>query len=335
MITAQQPDSLKSDIISEIYDYALPIVDNKIISCFASSSPTIFEITNYLFKIGGKRFRPLLILLSARLFGMQTPSDKIIIACASIELIHMATLLHDDIIDKSATRRGHESAYKKFGLPASLLAGDFLLVRAFGLSCYTLDEKLIKYTEKACLSLTEGEELEGTITGDKWKSYEEYLDIIQKKTASLFSLACATGAYFAGATEEQTKILEQFGQLLGTAFQIIDDILDILADEKDFGKPLGTDLKQRTPSIVNILWLESGDLRAKEFFNCEQPQTMQMIEETILYLRNSNIVIRAKEIANQFAELAKTELDKLDEGIDFEVKQEFLRLLDKTLNRCA
>jgi geranylgeranyl pyrophosphate synthase len=309
-------------------------VSNKILSCFASSSPTIFEINNYLFKIGGKRLRPLLILLSARLFGMKTPSDKIITACASIELIHMATLLHDDIIDKSDTRRGHESAYKTFGLSASLLAGDFLLVRAFGLSCHTLDEKLINYTERACLALTEGEELEGVITGDKWKSYDEYLDIIRKKTASLFSLACATGAYFAGAEEEHVKTLERFGLLLGVAFQIIDDILDVVADEKDFGKPLGTDLKQRTPSIINILWLESGDAKARDFFNQEKQHSAKDIKKTVLYLKKSNIVVRAKEIANQFVEQAGTELDKLDNVIDFNVKKEFLALLDKTLNRC-
>jgi len=272
------------------------------------------------------------LLLTARLFGIKTPSEKIITACAAIELVHMATLLHDDIIDKSPTRRGKDSAYKKFGTDASLLAGDFLLVRAFGLSSSTLDEKIVAYTEKACVALTEGEQLEGTITGESSRSLQEYFTIISKKTAALFALSCAAGAYLAGAEEKQIKIMEEFGETVGMVFQIIDDILDITSEKLHFGKPIGTDLRQKTPSIVNILWLESGDKRAKHFFNLAEPSEND-VDSAIQYLRTSHFVAEAKKIAAEHADKAKAVLGTLSGAIDESVRQHFIKLIDKTLTR--
>ena len=320
--------------VSEIIETCLPAVNQKITTAFVSDSKVISDISHYLFNLGGKKLRPVMLLLTTRLFGMKTPSEKIIAACAAIELVHMATLLHDDIIDRSPTRRGKDSVYKKFGADASLLAGDFLLVRAFGLSSSTLDEKIVAYTEKACIALTEGEQLEGTITGNNHRSLQEYFTIISKKTAALFALSCAAGAYLADADEEQIKIMENFGEIIGMVFQIIDDILDITSEKTHFGKPVGTDLKQKTPSIVNVLWLESGDKKAKEFFNLAAP-TADDISSAIQYLRTSPFVAEAKKIAEEFADKAKAELGKLAGAVDAQVMQHFIKLIDKTLTRCV
>ena len=320
------------DAVSEIVKNYIPLVNQKIAAAFVSDSKVISDISHYLFDLGGKKLRPILLLLTASLFRVKTPSEKIISACAAIELVHMATLLHDDIIDKSTTRRGKDSVYKKFGLGASLLAGDFLLVRAFGLSSSTLDEKIVTYTEKACLALTEGEQLEGTITGENWKSLQEYFTIISKKTAALFALSCAAGAHLANANEEQVAIMEEFGKTIGIVFQIIDDILDITAEERNFGKSIGSDLKQKTPSIINILWLESGDNKAKEFFNLEKP-TAEDVNSAIQYLRISPFVTEAKKIAEEYANKAKAELNKLTGAVDAQIMQHFIKLLNKTLER--
>ena len=334
MATVQEFYSDKEqDVISEIIKDDIPLVNKKITSVLTSDSGVISDISHYLFDLGGKKLRPILILLSARLFGMKAPSDKAITACAAIELVHMATLLHDDIIDKSPIRRGKDSAYKKFGANSSLLAGDFLLVRAFGLTSSTLDEKIISYTEKACVALTEGEELEGTITGKSWKSFREYIEIISKKTASLFALACSAGAYLAEAGEEQAKIMEEFGRTIGIVFQMVDDVLDITSEKLNFGKPIGMDLTQKTPSLVNILWLESGDSKAVEFFNLENP-TAEDVDSAIRYLKSSPVIAEVRKIAEEYADKAKAELGKLSGEVDAKVMQDFIKLLDKTLTRC-
>ncbi len=326
---------MSNEILSRIQSDFMPLVNAKILAALASDSKTISDIANYLFNLGGKRLRPLLIILSAQLFKQQTPTDNVITACAAIEMIHLATLLHDDIIDQSSMRRGHESAYKRFGLNATLLAGDFLLVRAFGTSGSILDKNFVVDTERACVALTEGEELEGTITGTSWKSYDEYLDVIEKKTAALFALACASGAYFAGAPEGQIKNIKEFGHEMGIAFQMIDDILDIAGDEKNFGKPLGIDLKQRTPSLINILWLESGDKKAVDFFNTED-HSPEEISDTVRYLRYLPVMEEAKQFACQHIEKAKYWIMQIDENvIDIAVRDEMLLFLDKTLMRCT
>ncbi len=292
------------------------------------------EISEYLLDLGGKRVRPVLALSFARLFSMSEPSATLIDAAAGIELIHMATLLHDDIIDDSPVRRHKVSPFRKYGLAPTLLAGDFLLARAFGL-CGNLDGFIIKNTEQACVELTEGELLEGIIDSDAIKSFEEYLTVVEKKTASLFVLGAAVGSHTAGADAASVERARQFGRLAGTAFQMVDDILDVVADEDLLGKPTGTDLKQKTPSLVNCLWFESGDPRAKEFFKIPSP-TPQEALEAAKYLRNSEIIGESRRIAMEYTNSAKKQLnDLIDEKLAPEIKADLFALLDFTYQRCC
>ena len=162
-------------------------IEKRISSCLSSEASQLTEISGYLLRLGGKRVRPLMTTMTSRLCGMSTATPALIDAAAGIELIHMATLLHDDIIDKSITRRSQPSAYSKYGLASTLLTGDFLLVKAFGL-CARLDRFVIEATENACIELTEGEVLEGRITANRQIDFDDYVTIIKKKTASLFTL---------------------------------------------------------------------------------------------------------------------------------------------------
>ena len=308
-------------------------VDKRIRSCLRSDAAALKEISEYLLNLGGKRIRPLLAILAARLFKSDQLSTQLIDAAAGIELIHMATLLHDDIIDESPTRRSQPSAFIRFGLPPTLLTGDFLLVKAFGL-CARLDPYIIERTEQACIELTEGEVLEGKLEPSRTLSIEGYLDIISKKTASLFSLASAVGAYSAGADAEHVERLSRFGHAAGMAFQMVDDILDVTADEDLLGKPSGTDLKQRTPSLVNMLWLDSGDPSASAFFQQAEPSG-EACQAAVSYLRSSTVIEEARGMATQTAENARQLLEALPPAaVCADTRSKLLALIEYTLQRC-
>ena len=307
-------------------------IEKRIGEVFGSDARQLSEISQYLLALGGKRVRPLLALLSAKLCGMKAPSSQLIDTAAGIELIHMATLLHDDIIDESVTRRHQTSAYIKYGLPATLLTGDFLLVRAFGL-CAKLDPFIIENTERACIELTEGEILEGKIS-DRPVSLDDYVTIVGKKTASLFALAAASGAHCAGADDSTVERLRSFGWHAGVAFQMVDDILDITADEDLLGKPSGADLRQKTPSLINVLWLASGDTKAKAFFTTALPTT-EMATRAVQYLKTSAVVDQARTLATDYATKANLALTSV-QGSDFDdsVRSHLLALVEYTLSRC-
>ncbi|MDD2942040.1 MAG: polyprenyl synthetase family protein [bacterium] len=308
-------------------------VETLITSSLGSDAKMLTEIGCYLQKLGGKRIRPLLTLVAARLCGMPSPSAQLVTAASGIELIHMATLLHDDIIDESPTRRSQESAYRRYGLPATLLAGDFLLVKAFGL-CATLDRFVITSTERACIELTEGELLEGHMTAESGFALEQYLDVIRKKTASLFHLSCSVGAHIAGAEESRVAAMGMFGEQAGIAFQMIDDILDVVADEDLLGKPVGTDLRQKTPSLVNLIWLNSFPEEAKKFFSIPEPSA-EDCRLAVEWLRNSSVISEARAMARQWADDAKASLKTAATGAsDTSPATQLEWLLEYTLNRC-
>lgn len=311
----------------------LKLVEQRILSRLSSDAAALPEIAEYLLSLGGKRIRPLLTLLSAQLCGMKAPSEELIDVAAGIELIHMATLLHDDIIDESPLRRSQESAYKRYGLPKSLLTGDFLLVRAFGL-CAKLDRHIIEATERACVTLTEGEVLEEPLHGESEQNFESYLTVVSKKTASLFELATEVGAHLSGWRGEERETLRRFGYLTGVAFQMIDDILDVTADENLLGKPSGTDLRQKTPSLVNIVWLAESPREARAFFTqatIDHNAAKQVARE----LCNSRVIEISREHARRYAAQANSELSKLDASqINATVRDQLSAIVEYTLHRC-
>jgi geranylgeranyl pyrophosphate synthase len=313
-------------------------VENRIASTFSSDASDLSEISQYLLDLGGKRIRPLLALLSSRLFGMDQPSNGVIDIASGIELIHMATLLHDDIIDDSSTRRGKQSALLKFGRDATMLTGDFLFVRAFGL-CGLLDDFTIKATEQACVELIEGENLEGVITPEFSRDLAEYITVIEKKTAALFALACQLGAHLAGASQADSQHMRDFGLYAGIAFQVVDDILDVVADENLLGKKSGSDLRQATPSIINLLWLEDNREEADAFFSklsqSEESDQSLLVAEAVQKLKNSAIIEQSRDLAASYVEKADQSLSQLSGKFGDSNEANMLRsLLSFTLNRC-
>ncbi|NBW39446.1 polyprenyl synthetase family protein [bacterium] len=286
-------------------------VENLIRSKFTSNASLLTEIPEYLLELGGKRIRPALTLCTADMCGIaQESRHELFDIAAGIELIHMATLLHDDIIDHSPLRRGKPSPHITFGESATLLAGDFLLVRAFSL-CAHLDEFIVQETESACVQLTEGEILEAPLS-KQICTQERSLLIAEKKTASLFGLAAVSGAHIANVPKEVEALLKTFGIELGIAFQVLDDVLDVVADEGLLGKRCGGDLVEQKPSIINVLWLESGDSFSKDVLLSETPPSEDIVKDALEYLRQGDgqgIVLQAKQIAEQRIQRAEKALN--------------------------
>jgi octaprenyl-diphosphate synthase len=285
----------------------VPLIDAKIRSAFLSEAPTLQAVSNYLYSTGGKHLRPALCVLSAKCFNLQKADERVINAAAAIELIHHASLLHDDIIDNSLTRRKQPSPFAKYGLPATLLAGDFLYLRAFGL-CITLTEGIVKEFERSCLNLTEGEMLETPLYNER-HSLESALQIARKKTASLFTLAAVTGTHLAEANQEVIEEMRLFGENLGVAFQILDDILDVTSTTEIMGKKPGIDLHERKPSCINVLWLNSAAPLAKTLLT--PPATddwSTFIPKALKELKASPIISEAQNLAADFVKKGEQHL---------------------------
>ena len=194
---------------------------------------------------GGKRLRPLLVFLAAR-----PDREAPYAAGVAVELVHMATLVHDDLIDRAGYRRGRASAWARFGPDAARAAGDYLFARAFSELAATGYDRAVPTLASACLSLARGEALQRAQTHDPETSVESYLERCALKTGKLFEAACLLGA---GVTRSDAPALADFGLSLGIAFQIVDDILDCTGDTIDTGKISGTDLREGTPTLPLLL----------------------------------------------------------------------------------
>lgn len=309
----RKPDGIAQPTAKERFAHALTLVpeiatvEARIRSTFKSDVVIMREIPEYLLSLGGKRIRPILALLCSKALGAQEITEDIVDIAAGIELIHMATLMHDDIIDQSPIRRHKPSAYAKYGTPGTLLSGDFLLTRAFGL-CSRLEREIIEATEQACIELVEGETLEIALPLGEHTTASS-LTIATRKTASLFRLAAFCGASLTDSSEEVKEQMSQFGEALGIAFQIIDDILDVTSDEATLGKRPGIDIAERKPSLINILWLASGDPAAKRLLLPPDPHTEHsFVEESLTNLRGSSVLVEAKKAARHHADIATQNL---------------------------
>ncbi len=311
-------------------------VENLIRSKLGSDAERITEIASYLLDLGGKRIRPLITLLSGAAFGMTPPTSSILEVAAGIELIHMATLLHDDIIDKSQLRRHKTSPFARFGPDDTLLTGDFLLTRAFSL-CAHLDKFIIERTEFACIALTEGEILEVPLHKKK-HSIESSTVIARKKTAALFRLACECGAHLAGAGKEATEAFGFFGEELGIAFQILDDILDVTSTAEILGKPPGIDLIERKPSLINVLWLNSGDSLSAMLLKNPDETPSDFASRAISAINSSPVLAEARAEARKRAESGMISFNKaiaLAPRIDKTAVENMRALVEYSLNRLS
>jgi len=231
-------------------------VDATIVRRLASGVPLVGEVARYIISAGGKRLRPVLLLLTCGALGCQS-AHRFNLA-AVVEFIHTATLLHDDVVDESTLRRGRATANEVFGNPASVLVGDFLYSRAFQMMVETGSMRVMQILADATNVIAEGEVLQLMNMHDASLDEAGYLRVIRSKTAKLFEASSRLAAVLAGSAPEVEEACAEYGQSLGTAFQVIDDVLDYDGSVAEMGKNLGDDLREGKATLPLILAMRSA-----------------------------------------------------------------------------
>lgn len=232
-------------------------VDVLIRDRLASGVPMVAQVAEYIVTGGGKRLRPALVLLACAACGYRGQARLVL--AAVVEFIHTATLLHDDVVDDSPLRRGRKTANTAFGNAAAVLVGDFLYSRAFQMMVGVGSMRVMEVLADATNTIAEGEVLQLMNCHDPDVDEEGYLDVIRRKTAKLFEASARLGAVLGGAPADQERALAAYGMHLGTAFQLVDDVLDYSGDADAIGKSLGDDLAEGKPTLPLIHAMRSGD----------------------------------------------------------------------------
>jgi octaprenyl-diphosphate synthase len=304
----------------------LELVEERIATLLRSREPRLTDISTYLINSGGKRVRPAVTLLLFRACGGDELPDIVDVAVA-LELIHSASLLHDDIIDGSSIRRGRDSALRKFGVAETLVTGDFLFSRAFQI-CGRFDAELIDWAAQACIRLTEGEIMQGRFRHNPSVTYDDYIEIVTGKTASLFEAGARTAAHLAGAKTETVNAIAECGLHVGLTFQMIDDLLDVTAAQADLGKPIGLDLRDGNPSLPVVLALAAGEPVAS-LFECKE-LSEQDFTVLLEMLRQPALLKKGYELATRHAWQAREPLEQLPPS---EYRETLLALVDQLVDR--
>ncbi len=245
--------------IRSVVEADFKAVDKFIVDQLYSNVPLVENIGHYIVDAGGKRLRPLLVLLAAKTCKIDNQQH---VALASvIEFIHTATLLHDDVVDMSSLRRGRPTVNEQWNNPSSVLVGDFIYSRAFQILVTLGDMKIMKIIADTTNRIAEGEVLQLISKSNPNPTEQNYMQVIQNKTAILFQAAGQCGAILSNASDEEELALTRFGMHMGTAFQLIDDVLDYAGDRESLGKNIGDDLAEGKPTLPLIYALEHGSAR--------------------------------------------------------------------------
>jgi len=292
----------------------------------------IEKMSNHHLSSGGKRLRALLTLGSAKLTGYNENKRDINLA-ACVELIHSATLLHDDVIDESELRRGKKTTNSIWGNQSSILVGDYLLSRCFEMMVEDGDLEILKLLSSTSAKIAQGEVLQLQHKGEADLLEETYIDIINLKTASLFSAATKTGACLSSSNQKERKALESYGRNLGLAFQIADDALDYYAKEKLFGKEVGKDFFEGKVTLPLITVFQKGNEEEKNFLNeimKKGNRTEQDFSETLALINKYKAVEATFKKAEYFVNVS---FDALAIFPDTEDKRILQNLTSFSLNR--
>ena len=293
-----------------------------------SGSGQVAELCGSVLLAGGKRLRPLLILLAHEIAG-GTDIEQIMPLALASEMIHTATLVHDDINDEASHRRGVETIHSRVGLPKAVIAGDWLFTKGFGLGgCY--EEKIVRILAQYCadLAVSEFEQLDHVL--DLTTSPEDYLRIVKGKTAGPFGAGCYAAGLIAGLSDVQAVSLKHFGMELGIAFQLVDDLLDLRGDER-MGKPRGADVIEgkMTLPLIHALTLSHGSQRVRlaeliEDFSDED------FDELMSLLNRSDSMKYTEILVKNHLERAVSNLDTF---VDSDAKQHMIGITDYVMNR--
>jgi octaprenyl-diphosphate synthase len=253
------------DRLAEILTPEMALVDKLIRERMVSeNAPRIPDVTAHLVNAGGKKLRPMLTLAAARMCGYDGPFH--IHLAATVEFIHTATLLHDDVVDESAQRRGRPTANLLWDNKSSILVGDYLFSRAFQLMVDTKSLRVLDILANASATIAEGEVLQLTAAQDLATSEDVYLKVVQGKTAALFSAAAKVGGVIAQAPQAHIDALFEYGDALGIAFQIVDDLIDVIGDTNKMGKNVGDDFRERKLTLPFIKAIAKADDKERAFW---------------------------------------------------------------------
>jgi octaprenyl-diphosphate synthase len=280
----------------------------------ASSVSTITEIAEYLRGGGGKRIRPSMLLLASHALGFDGPGA--IRMGAVVEMVHTATLVHDDIIDGADTRRGRPSANTTWGNEKCVLAGDWLYMQAFRVALEEKNLRILDLLISLTQQMVEGELLQIQKLG-KAVSEAEYYDLIYRKTACLFSVSMQLGAVLASASPEQEHALVEYGRTVGLAFQIVDDVLDLTATEEVLGKPVASDLREGKATLAVIHSMDHGTARDRQaIHHILDDRSFERVSHDELkeILKRNGSIEYAMSIADRYAEQGRQALAPLPES---------------------
>ncbi|KAB1153040.1 polyprenyl synthetase family protein [Micromonospora sp. DSM 115977] len=291
-------------------------VESELRASVASADPFVTEAARHLVEAGGKRFRPLLVALGAQ-FGDPT-GPQVVPAAVVMELTHLATLYHDDVMDEAAVRRGAPSANSRWTNSVAILVGDYLFARAADIAA-DLGIEAVRLQARTFARLVHGQiaETVGPRPGDDPVAH--YLDVIAGKTGSLIATSARFGGMFGGAAPEHTEALAGYGETIGVAFQLSDDLLDIASESVESGKTPGTDLREGVPTLPVLYALGSDDadaasVRLREILATGPLTDDDLHAEALGLLRESPALKRARETVRSYAEDAREQLSPLPQG---------------------
>ena len=306
----------------------LEAVERVLSSTLGSQRPAVAKLIEHLQHFQGKRLRPALLLLTARACGAIAPAHHTL--AAVVEIIHTATLVHDDVLDTASVRRHVQTINAGWGNRTSILLGDYLFTHAFHLAS-SVDARACSLIGEATNRVCEGELEQNTERGNVELSEASYLDIIDGKTAELTSCCCRLGAIYADMPAETVECMARYGRWLGVAFQVVDDLLDLVGEEKTTGKSLGTDLEQQklTLPIIRLLERSAAEPRSRLMQILSSPGNHKR-EQLRPLLAESDALVYAQDKAKEFAAKSRAELACLPDSAS---KQALTALTERVVHR--
>lgn len=289
-------------------------VDQVIAQRLASGVPLVGSVSQYIIAAGGKRLRPILLLLCCGALGYK--GEQRFNMAAVVEFIHTATLLHDDVVDDSALRRGSATANAKFGNPASVLVGDFLYSRAFQMMVDAQSMRIMQVLADATNVIAEGEVLQLMNMHNAELDEAGYLQVIRSKTAKLFEASARVGGILSDASMEMEDACAEYGQALGTAFQVIDDVLDYAGDASVMGKNLGDDLREGKATLPLIAAMQRGSVEDRSTIRLAiETGNVSMLDQVISIVKTTGALDIARVAAQQEALRAVAAAKRLPKGL--------------------
>ncbi|BAL83483.1 putative polyprenyl diphosphate synthase [Selenomonas ruminantium subsp. lactilytica TAM6421] len=315
-----------SNPMFDVIQSDLDVLNEGLIGAVSSSVELVNEVGTHLVTAGGKRIRPALCLLSAR-GGNDFSLERVLPLAEALELIHTASLVHDDVIDAADTRRGEPTANAKWDNQIAILGGDYIFARAFGLIAEGgYGDYVSKRLAELVCNLSVGEIIQDHTVYQAVKDLDNYYERIQKKTADFLEICCELGGLVGGLSQEDTKKLAEYGHCIGMAFQITDDVLDIMQTSEKIGKPAGNDIRQGIVTLPVIHALNVSEDAAELADIVTNPEMdSQMVERALNIIRATDGVEMAKAKADEYLERAR---QVIPQDLPADIKDAFVQVAD-------